>query len=530
MLTSRRARGTDSQHPLYSARGNATTIPQPNDPEQTFTCVYDAWNRLVEVLDDSTPVARYRYDGLNRRIRKLTDIVEDEGDSICTVTEYYYNSSWQVLEERRESEVSLWDTDHIVDPAVTTDVYCQYVWSLRYIDSPVIRDRDAGEGGDLGKTGSGLDERLYYLTDGNMNVTALMEPDGDVAERYHYDPYGRVTVLHGEADADPDIGEESEWDEDEDGSDWDNEILYCGYRYDPETGLYHVRNRIYDPLTGRWLQRDPIGYADGASLYAAYFAPGTTDPYGFKKRAITVASTAWAARWHWMGEDIVGAYDLSALLEAIKEKVGKYDPKGEGNCNCLSLLKLAGHGAERTDIPRGVVAAALGAEETGWSKKNRIKGLSHQGDPLGERPDPKTDPAGFDEYIEAMKKRAKDPLAHELFLGSTKEFGELTPATRAFFAELSKLKCEDGMEVWFYSCNAAHGNAGKRMMRNVAHITGGKVTGYDSPIWAIGITPVAPTTVTKDTVLPSERPVPPAPVHLNTLGEHQVGPDSIALP
>ena len=79
-----------------------------------------------------------------------------------------------------------------------------------------------------------------------------------------YDPYGRVTVLHGSSGmyGDPDIGEESEWDEDEDGTDWDNEILYCGYRYDPETGLYHVRRRVYDPLTGRWLQRDPVASAN----------------------------------------------------------------------------------------------------------------------------------------------------------------------------------------------------------------------------------------------------------------------------
>ena len=96
---------------------------------------------LAEVPDDSAPVARYRFDGLNRRIRKLTDIVEDEGDSVCTVTEYYYNSTWQVLEERREEEVSLWDTDHFIEPAVAADVYCQYLWSLTYIDSPVLRDR-----------------------------------------------------------------------------------------------------------------------------------------------------------------------------------------------------------------------------------------------------------------------------------------------------------------------------------------------------------------------------------------------------
>ncbi len=46
-----------------------------------------------------------------------------------------------------------------------------------------------------------------------------------------------------------------------------NEIIYCGYRFDPETELYYVRARTYNPTLGRWLQRDPIGYAGGVNLY-----------------------------------------------------------------------------------------------------------------------------------------------------------------------------------------------------------------------------------------------------------------------
>ncbi len=42
--------------------------------------------------------------------------------------------------------------------------------------------------------------------------------------------------------------------------DWD--LLFGGYRYDAATGLYLVRNRVYHPTPGRWLQRDPSGYAD----------------------------------------------------------------------------------------------------------------------------------------------------------------------------------------------------------------------------------------------------------------------------
>ena len=43
--------------------------------------------------------------------------------------------------------------------------------------------------------------------------------------------------------------------------------MYCGYRYDPETELYYVRNRTYSPTLGRWIQRDPIGFAGGVNLY-----------------------------------------------------------------------------------------------------------------------------------------------------------------------------------------------------------------------------------------------------------------------
>lgn len=49
-----------------------------------------------------------------------------------------------------------------------------------------------------------------------------------------------------------------------------NEIIYCGYRFDPESELYYVRNRGYSPTLGRWLQRDPIGYRQSANLYVGF--------------------------------------------------------------------------------------------------------------------------------------------------------------------------------------------------------------------------------------------------------------------
>lgn len=43
---------------------------------------------------------------------------------------------------------------------------------------------------------------------------------------------------------------------------------FAGGHYDPDTGLTRFGARDYNPETGRWLERDPIGFAGGdANLY-----------------------------------------------------------------------------------------------------------------------------------------------------------------------------------------------------------------------------------------------------------------------
>src|SRR6185437_6073243 len=45
------------------------------------------------------------------------------------------------------------------------------------------------------------------------------------------------------------------------------EFLFTGRQYNPETGNYWYRARYYHPGLGRFLSRDPLGYADGMSQY-----------------------------------------------------------------------------------------------------------------------------------------------------------------------------------------------------------------------------------------------------------------------
>jgi RHS repeat-associated protein len=149
---------------------------------------------------------------------------------------------------------------------------------VEYVDAPIIRYRDGNTDGDVLDEG---DSSLYYLHDANFNVTGLVDrAETAVVERYMYEPYGRVTVLNGAADADEGV---SDWTADADNtSDWSNEIFYCGYRRDAESALYHVRHRYYHPTLGRWVSRDPVVYVDGPSFYQYLGCnpAASTDPSG----------------------------------------------------------------------------------------------------------------------------------------------------------------------------------------------------------------------------------------------------------
>ena len=54
----------------------------------------------------------------------------------------------------------------------------------------------------------------------------------------------------------------------------------AGYYTNPVTNDIYVRARTYEPTTGRWLSKDPLGFVDGPNLYGAYWLPCSFDPSG----------------------------------------------------------------------------------------------------------------------------------------------------------------------------------------------------------------------------------------------------------
>jgi len=229
--------------PGYDSAGNMTTMPQPASPTSGYRATYDAWNRLMKLVDPSTgnTVQKNQYDGRNFRVARLSYTA----GTLSETRQYFYTRSWQAIEERISG--------------TTPDR--QHVWGLRYIDDLVLRDRSV--------SGGTLNERSYSLQDANWNMAAICNTAAAVQERYAYSAYGVCLFLTSS------FGSRS-------ASSYDWNVLYTGRSLDSGTGLYDYRMRFYCPPLGVFIARDPIGYRDGLSLYCYVGCSpiSNTDPSG----------------------------------------------------------------------------------------------------------------------------------------------------------------------------------------------------------------------------------------------------------
>jgi len=203
----------------YDNNGNLT-----NDGALSFG--YDCENQLTNITLAGNWRSDFLYDGLNRR--------RIERDYEWT------NSAWL-----RTNEVDfVYDGFLLVQERTTNgNVIVTYT---RGLDISESLSGDGGIGGLLARTDT--NGTTFYHSDGNGNITALMDGSENIAARYLYSPFGKLLGQWGPLGA-------------------ANEMLFSSMQRHSFSGLSLYSFRSYDPNLQRWLNQDPIGEWGGLNLY-----------------------------------------------------------------------------------------------------------------------------------------------------------------------------------------------------------------------------------------------------------------------
>ena len=217
----------------YDAAGNVTSVYY--DASRRLDIEWNDRYQITEVRRNGALAEIYKYDALGRRTRV------SDGEE----TNYFVYSGFHVIAE--------------VDEEGTIRRSYTYGPGIDNLLSMTVHSESSTN-------------TYYALTDHLSTVHAMADATGAIVESYRFDAWGRVLAVYdasGQPLAQSAIG---------------NRYLWQGREYTWSTGLYYFRARWYDPLTGRWLSKDPIGLSGGLNLYTfcANNPINVIDPWGLR--------------------------------------------------------------------------------------------------------------------------------------------------------------------------------------------------------------------------------------------------------
>ena len=201
---------------------------------------YDFENRLIKINLPLGITAEYKYDPFGRRIEKNI--------SGQITTKYLYDNEDIIME-------------YAAIIPTNTNITTKYIHGPG-IDEPLsmIRNNLSAVPAQAGKT-------YYYHADALESITRMTDQNGNTVQTIRYDTFGNIKSIKNPLLIQP--------------------YAYTGREYDIESGFYYLRNRYYDPRIGRFISKDPIGFAGGdvnLFRYVGNNAVNYTDPYGLQER------------------------------------------------------------------------------------------------------------------------------------------------------------------------------------------------------------------------------------------------------
>ncbi len=205
----------------------------------------------------------------------------------------------------------------------------------------------------LSKTLGGVSQ--HYLQDARGSVVATTDGTGSVANRYRYDAWGVAT----------DASEVAS-----------NPLRYQGEWFDEDSGAYALRARDYDPATGRFLSRDPLGGRTAQPmsrhryLYANADPVNNRDPLGLE----TLAELSFVQALNAQLENASILADIKAACQAA----GTAESVAEFVSLSQTVAVLAGFGITTAVLAQQVinkvpVVADVGYDSGTLSSRGNLK-------------------------------------------------------------------------------------------------------------------------------------------------------------
>ena len=134
------------------------------------------------------------------------------------------------------------------------DVVASYTWGVGIDNLLAIR------------TGG---ETYYPLTDVQGTIWGYVDANNSIVAQFEYDAWGNTLSATSSV---PALAR--------------NRYRFQCREWSAATGLVNFRARWYDPVTGRWISKDPIGLSGGLNLYVfcGNNPIGFRDPFGKKRK------------------------------------------------------------------------------------------------------------------------------------------------------------------------------------------------------------------------------------------------------
>ncbi len=237
----------------YAVKGNQTSRPATlSVPALNLDWNFDNQLRGADTNGSAGSLeVTFEYDALGRRVSRS----HSSGNVV------YVHAGQQVIADYARGAVTSSPTYRYV--------YADCLGYAGYVDEPILRH--TGTTTTLPTTG---DNALYYHRNQQYSIVGLTNAAGTLVERYTYSAYGTLGIYAANGSV-------------RSSSTYANRYTYTGREWDGDLRLYHFRTRWYDPATGGFISRDPLGYVDGMSLYRSYKGLRASDPTGTRNSDLT---------------------------------------------------------------------------------------------------------------------------------------------------------------------------------------------------------------------------------------------------